>query len=113
MRNWHHNLIQLDQALVLINAKIAADAAAEIAAQKPVTPPFIPTIGVADSGYIEFEGLTTPVNGLNYKALNEGLKKNLGSVEKASLIRKDPTNFIAESSAITNILNNTTSSHGI
>lgn len=113
MRNWHHNLIQLDQALVLINAKIAADAAAEIAAQKPVTPPFIPTIGVADSGYIEFEGLTTPVNGLNYKALNEGLKKNLGTAEKASLIRKDIANSIAESSAITTILNYVTSSHGI
>jgi subtilisin family serine protease len=116
MRNWHHNLIQLDQALVLINAKIAADAAAEIAAQQPVTPPFIPTIGVADSAYIQFEGLTSPVNGLNYKASNQGLKKNLGSVEKASLIRRDSTFNILLSSGPTITANNLiyipSSSHG-
>jgi len=100
MRDWHHNLIGLDQALAAV-------------AGNPVTPPRLVTIGVADSGYIQFEGLTTPLNGLNYKASNEGLKKSLVNVEKASLIRRDVSNTVATSSALTYALDNQTSSHGI
>lgn len=68
MRNWHHKIIKLEEALSLI-----------VTNNRTV-------IGVNEA-QIEFENLTNPLHGLNYKAKNRGLFKILnGSVQKSSII---------------------------
>jgi subtilisin family serine protease len=68
MRDWHHKIIKLDDALTSLsgnNNKVV--------------------IGVFES-QIEFENLSTPLNGLNYKAKNKGLFKVTNNLQKSSTI---------------------------
>lgn len=71
MRDWHHKIIKLDEALAIITTNNRT------------------VIAVCES-QIELEDLSTsPLEGLNYKAKNRGLFKIIGSVQKSSLIGKD------------------------
>ncbi|MBN8641272.1 MAG: S8 family serine peptidase [Flavobacteriales bacterium] len=94
MRDWHHRIIKLNEALALINASNRT------------------VIAVCESD-IEFENLSsTPLLGLNYKAKNRGLFKIIGSVQKSSLIGWNGSN-VTPNIAIGNSSSHTTSVAGI
>ncbi|WP_291131738.1 S8 family serine peptidase [Flavobacterium sp. UBA7682] len=103
MRNWHHSLIKLDQALLLI-APIPQTSLAQV------------VIGIADGGMIQFESLTNPLEGLSYKASNAGLFKvvtsQTGPRQKSSLINFQGLNVTPELNTSTNF-KNTTDTHAI
>ncbi|MCV9931741.1 S8 family serine peptidase [Flavobacterium sp. LS1R47] len=89
MRDWHHEIIKLDEALTALstnNNKVV--------------------IGVFES-QIEFENLSTSLEGLNYRAKNRGLFKITDHVQKSSLIGLDATN----KNITPNILISDSSSH--
>lgn len=98
MRNWHHRVIKLDEALALFTSNNKNNRT---------------VIGVYENSQIEVESLTTPLNGLNYKAKNKGLFKVIdNNVQKASLIGNISGN-VSENITIGNSSSHTTSVAGI
>ena len=84
MRDWHHDIIRLDQALVIVNAI-------------PVAQHNRVIVGVAELGFFEFKFLATPANELNYVAVNEGLSKTVSpNREKSSLIRMSSAKVVPQ-----------------
>jgi subtilisin family serine protease len=98
MRDWHHNIIRLNQALLLISQI------------NPQTSLNRVVIGIADGGFIEFESLNSPSNGLSYRAANRGLFKTIDTREKSSLINLQGLNVSPELNTATNF-NNAKNSH--
>ncbi|CAI2769149.1 S8 family serine peptidase [Flavobacterium collinsii] len=68
MRDWHHKIIKLDEALTSLSGNTNRV-----------------VIGVFESK-IEFEDLSAPLNGLDYRAKNKGLFKIVNSLQKSSTI---------------------------
>jgi len=94
MRDWHHKIIKLDEALTALPANNNTI-----------------VIGVFES-QIEFENLLTPLHGLNYQARNKGLFKVTNDLQKSSLIGQNGVN-VTPNIPINNPSSHTTSVAGI
>lgn len=75
MRDWHHKIIKLDEAVTSLSGN-----------NNRVV------IGVFES-QIEFENLSTPLHGLNYRAKNKGLFRITNNLQKSSTIGQNSANI--------------------